>query len=210
MVSQYLKTIQALALGILVFLVIMATSVINQPEFNETSSDIPVVEDQTTPHHMMKEFSQITEYLPANILTSLSKRALTEVKCMALNNYYEAATEGITGMKAVSQVVLNRMDEIGFPSTACGVIYQKNSYVCQFSWTCQKKSLPKLDYESNAWRNAVIAAKQVYLDRQTVKGLEDALFYHATYVNPKWKKVKKVGKVGSHIFYAKKIVIAKA
>lgn len=202
MVSQYLKTIQALALGILVFLVIMATSVINhQPEFNETSTG---TYSEQTNHYMMKEFAQVTEYLPANILTTLSKRALTEVKCIALNNYYEAATEGINGMKAVSQVVLNRMDEVGFPSTACGVIYQKNSLVCQFSWTCQKKALPKLDYESNAWKNAVIAAKQVYLDKQTVRGLEDALFYHATYVNPKWKRVQKVGKVGTHIFYAKK------
>jgi spore germination cell wall hydrolase CwlJ-like protein len=33
--------------------------------------------------------------------------------------------------------------------------------------------------------------------------MEDALYYHADYVNPRWGKVK-VGKIGRHIFYSGK------
>lgn len=149
------------------------------------------------------EFDTVASLLPVNVINTLTRHAIKQVHCMALNNFYEAAGEGIDGMRAVSQVVVNRMDEKGFPETACGVINHKTKHTCQFSWKCQSPAtLPKLDYTSKEWKNAVTAAKMVYIDGKKVSGLESALFYHATYVKPKWKKVKRVKKVGSHIFYA--------
>ena len=143
-------------------------------------------------------FKSVVDSLPENTIDNITPTTIKELKCMALNNYYEAATEGVRGMQAVSQVVLNRTGENGFPKTPCGVIYQKK----QFSWTFQK-TLPKLDFESIKWRQAVHVAKQMYIDNHRVKGLEDALFYHADYVNPRWANVVKLRKIGAHIFYGR-------
>lgn len=173
------------------------------PEVDLPDSSV-VSQPQTTKiKKFKKEFGDIVDLLPMSVLADVTSSALKEIRCMALNNYYEAATEGVAGMKAVSQVVLNRTDEKGFPQTACGVIHQKTNYTCQFSWVCAK-SLPKLNTDSDAWKNAVQVAKVMYIDGHTVSGLENALFYHATYVNPKWKRVTKVKQVGAHIFYKKK------
>ncbi len=46
------------------------------------------------------------------------------VRCMALNLYWEARSEGREGMLAVGWVVLNRMAHPKFPNTVCEVIQQ--------------------------------------------------------------------------------------
>lgn len=76
---------------------------------------------------------------------SLSDRARVvmsdaEIKCMAEVIYYEARGEGTTGMVGVGYVVLNRMGSDKFkPSTACGIVYERNRRGCQFSWVCDGK-----------------------------------------------------------------------
>jgi hypothetical protein len=174
--------------------------------FNERQTEISfVVGEEVTrpiPHEIKRDFKKVLEFLPHNIISELTYDTAKQLQCMALNNYYEAATEGVDGMLAVSQVVVNRVGERGFPSTACDVVYQKTKSTCQFSWHCQK-TLPKLDTDSNAWRNAVYAATHIYIDGNSVSGLDDALFYHADYVRPNWKRLVKVKKIGTHIFYKK-------
>ncbi len=163
----------------------------------------PAYAHETETNSVHKEFHRdllpVVSILPTKVLNDLSFSGIREIRCMALNNYFEAATEGIIGMQAVSQVVLNRVGVKGFPRTACDVIYQKS----QFSWTNQRR-LPKLDFASEAWRQAVIVAKQMYVDGHTVAGLRNALFYHADYVDPQWRGVIRIKQIGSHIFYGKK------
>jgi spore germination cell wall hydrolase CwlJ-like protein len=43
-------------------------------------------------------------------------------------------------------------------------------------------------------------AKKVLLEGFRLPGLENALFYHATYINPGWNR-KKIQTIGQHIFY---------
>jgi len=157
-----------------------------------------VPEQKKTQQNSFDNFKHVVDILPTVVVENLTMKTVKQLNCLALNNYYEAATEGIKGMQAVSQVVMNRMSESGFPGTPCDVIYQKK----QFSWTFQRYR-QKLDTNSNQWRQAVHVAKQMYLDNHRVKGLEDALFYHADYVNPRWNKVVKLQKIGTHIFYGR-------
>ena len=70
---------------------------------------------------------------------------LTEDDCMALATYKEARGEPIIGQAAVIKVILNRMKHAEFPSTACGVVFQKTFKVCQFSWACKRVTLPSVD-----------------------------------------------------------------
>ena len=50
------------------------------------------------------------------------------------------------------------------------------------------------------WRESEEVAKKVLLEGFRLPGLTDALYYHATYVSPGWKR-EKIQTIGQHIFY---------
>ena len=125
-----------------------------------------------------------------------------DIRCLALNMYFEARNESELGKLAVSQVVLNRVSDKRFPNTICGVIQQGGEderHRCQFSWWCDGRSdIPR---ESRAWSSSVAFAKDIYfgLYDDPTKG---ALWYHADYVKPSWRKSLDLGpKIGRHLFY---------
>ena len=51
--------------------------------------------------------------------------ASREADCMAKAIYFEARGEVMGGKKAVGTVIYNRMESKVFPTTACGVVYQR-------------------------------------------------------------------------------------
>jgi len=124
------------------------------------------------------------------------------LECLAMNIYKEARGESFEGKVAVAQVTINRVDHPKFPKDICSVVYQKNvvmeKVVCQFSWYCEginhKKPNDKLYEESYA------IAKKVLLEGFRLDSLNDAIYFHAVYVNPSWP-YQKIGKIGNHIFY---------
>lgn len=118
-----------------------------------------------------------------------------QLKCLADSVYYEAGNQSYQGKVAVASIVMNRVRDRRFPSTPCGVIYQKNGRMCQFSWTCGGKR--KID--RNQYADALKVAEQVLYSR-VGDNTSGALFFHAKYVNPKWK-YQRVKVIGSHIFY---------
>jgi spore germination cell wall hydrolase CwlJ-like protein len=125
------------------------------------------------------------------------------IECLALNVYREAGNEPFEGKVAVAQVTLNRVDDGRFGKDVCSVVYQKNvvmeKVVCQFSWYCDSvhRSRP-INKESYA--DSLAVSKKVLLEGFRLDSLEDALFYHADYVNPRWPH-ERITKVGTHIFY---------
>ncbi len=136
----------------------------------------------------------------SQITAEMRERQLT---CLARNIYYEAGSEPFEGKVAVAQVTMNRVESGLFPDDVCKTIYQKNVFyekvVCQFSWYCDRAATVRPIHKGN-YEESMVAAKKVLLEGFRLPSLEDALFYHADYVNPGWKKVK-VAKIGRHIFY---------
>ncbi len=126
-----------------------------------------------------------------------------QLQCLARNIYHEAGGEPFEGKVAVAQVTLNRADRRGFPDDICQVIYQKNvvyeKVICQFSWTCDRQSGLK-PANSAAWEESMKVAKKVLLEGFRLPSLGYALYFHADYINPGWKR-KKVAHIGRHIFY---------
>ena len=47
------------------------------------------------------------------------------VRCLALNMYHEARSQGTAGLFAVSAVVINRVNDSRFPNSVCEVVYQE-------------------------------------------------------------------------------------
>lgn len=116
--------------------------------------------------------------------------------CLALNVYFEARGEGVTEQVAVAQVVMNRVEDVRFPDTVCGVVYERR----QFSWYWDGKSdWPR---EVGAWELAQVVAVAV-LDGWFWRDLTSgALYYHAPYVSPRWSVgVEPVYEDSAHLFY---------
>lgn len=128
----------------------------------------------------------------------LNRHDKQQIQCLAENAYFEAGNQSKTGMIAVTNVVMNRVNDKRFPKTPCGVIKQKASGVCQFSWVCEGK---KRIHDLALFEKTKHIAEQVYL-----KNVGDvtggAKFYHADYVSPSWGRVfDRTRKIGDHIFY---------
>ena len=130
-----------------------------------------------------------------------------QLTCMAQNVYYEAGHEPPEGKLAVAQVVMNRVESGRFGKDPCQVIHQKNVFydkvVCQFSWYCENPG-QKRPKNTQAYNESMEASKMVLMEGFRLPGLQDALYYHADYVNPQWGKPK-VAKIGRHIFYKERI-----
>lgn len=117
-----------------------------------------------------------------------------ELECLATGVYFESKGEPLTGQLAVGQVIANRAASGRFPSTYCGVLFQRS----QFSFI-RGKALPSAPRSSKHWKTAVAIAKIV--DRELKQSsVGKALFFHARYVSPGWR-LKRVASIGNHIFY---------
>jgi spore germination cell wall hydrolase CwlJ-like protein len=129
-----------------------------------------------------------------------------QLDCLALNIYREAGHEPFEGKVAVAQVTLNRVAHPDFPKDVCGVVYQKTKVVekvvCQFSWYCDSTHRNR-PVNKEAYNESYEVAKKVLLEGFKLDVLKDALYYHATYVNPRWQ-LEKIGVIGQHIFYKPK------
>lgn len=137
----------------------------------------------------------------SQVTAAVRERQLT---CLAKNIFHEAASEPFEGKVAVAQVTLNRVASGLFPDDVCRTIYQKNiiyeKVVCQFSWVCDRVIVDKRISNHPNYHESMEVAKKVLLEGFRLPSLHDALYYHADYVNPGWKK-EKVAKIGRHIFY---------
>jgi spore germination cell wall hydrolase CwlJ-like protein len=131
-----------------------------------------------------------------------------EIKCLADNIYFEAKSEPLEGQLAVAEVTLNRVTHPEYPKTVCGVVWQKNKdrrtgrTVAQFSWTLDGRSDVPKSKETYDQIYALAEEVLLYGMDSAIVGSE-ALFYHATYVKPRWaRKMERVMRIGNHIFYA--------
>ena len=132
------------------------------------------------------------------------------LECLTQAVYYEAASEGADGQRAVAQVVLNRMRHPGYPASVCGVVYQGSERAtgCQFTFTCDG-SLARIPIQS-LWQQSRRIANEA-LSGKVYAPVGHATHYHADYVLPYWAdSLDKSTQVGRHIFYRFKNALGSA
>ena len=148
-------------------------------------------EKRAKPYKFAASFSSVQ---PANFSLQLH--------CLALNIYHEARGESERGKRAVGHVVMNRVTDHRFPRSVCQVVRQggeRRRYRCQFSWWCDGR--PDRPRNQSAWDASIEIAREVIVG-QSADPTGGALWYHADYVSPYWRKAFKRGpKIGTHIFY---------
>ncbi|QIG54200.1 cell wall hydrolase [Altererythrobacter sp. BO-6] len=123
--------------------------------------------------------------------------ALSEqMRCLAGAVYFEARGEPLAGQLAVAQVVINRTESGRFPSSYCGVVYQR----AQFSFV-RGGEMPQVKAGSQAWQQAKAIARIAHEGLWDSEA-GDALYFHAKYVRPSWSHKKTArATINRHVFY---------
>lgn len=139
---------------------------------------------------------------------------MKQLACLAVNIFYEANGESVTGQAAVARVVLNRVSH-GFARTPCDVVYQTirvvktdedsgediSVKICQFSWVCDGKEAPSK--QNTRYKQAEkIALAVMTEDAFSDVVPKNALFFHNALVKPNWP-YRQVAMIGNHVFYSK-------
>lgn len=117
-----------------------------------------------------------------------------ELECLAGAIYFESKSESLAGQLAVGHVIANRAASGRFPSSYCGVVFQRS----QFSFV-RGHSMPYIPRASQDWKDAVAIAKIVD-QKLHASPMGKALFFHARRVSPGWRMAR-VGTLGNHVFY---------
>lgn len=127
--------------------------------------------------------------------------ASRDLECLTQAAYYEARGEGRDGMRAVAQVVLNRVRHRAFPNSVCGVVFQGagRRTGCQFSFTCDGSMRGRVNRA--AWNRAREIASSA-LSGAVEARVGNATHFHTTGVSPRWRhSLIQVAHVGDHLFY---------
>lgn len=161
---------------------------------------------QTSSKAIQLQTQQKSDFKHKVSFEQLTSKTQKEVMCLAENIFFESANEPLSGQVAVAMVTLNRVNNEQFPDTICGVVKQiKYRGVCQFSWYCEgKKPMKDLTrHDKVLYNNIINLAVDVYANHDKMNDpSRGALFYHANYVRPIWRKdLDKVAVIGNHIFY---------
>jgi spore germination cell wall hydrolase CwlJ-like protein len=157
---------------------------------------------------MMKYFT-----VAISLLISSSAQAedisSVDMKCLALNSYFESRNQSPNGGIAVTHVVLNRVADKRYPSTICEVVKQgiknKDGSIrrnkCQFSWYCD--GLSDKPREPESWVDALnrtIVALELYKEGFDIS--HGSTHYHSKNVKPYWSKtIDYITTIDDHHFY---------
>lgn len=168
---------------LLLSITLAACASIPQASTTVTQWPTPIAEFEIQPSTESMEFPiPILEVADAELdwplpVLPLHERAVVrftnaEVRCMAEVIYREARGEPEIGQIGVGYVVLNRMASPNYPSTICGVVYDRK-HGCQFSWACGKARGPMRSAEYQ--RSEEIAL--LVMSRIVENPVDDATFF---------------------------------
>jgi spore germination cell wall hydrolase CwlJ-like protein len=130
-------------------------------------------------------------------------QVVQDLHALAQNVFHEARGESIEGRRAVAWTTLNRTRDGRWPKTIAGVVWQHK----QFSWTrfkSRRHLTLRTDLEVEAWRQAVIAAYEVYFRKVDDPTKGATHFFAHRVVTPQWSRsFKHRVRIGGHTFLRK-------
>jgi len=115
--------------------------------------------------------------------------------CLAVALYYEARGEPAEGIKAVAEVIINRVYDDRYPDSVCDVVWEPK----QFSFTDDGLSDTPAP-EDPSWKMVKTSAKEAL--QGNLVGISST-HYHSNKVSPSWSRHYRLdGVIGNHIFYS--------
>jgi N-acetylmuramoyl-L-alanine amidase len=161
------------------------------PDLLSAPSDDPLAPAAKEPDEAISQGATLAEAVESLRGSDPGSR---EIECLAGAIYFESKSESLQGQLAVGHVIANRANSGRFPSSYCGVVFQRS----QFSFV-RGRSLPHIPRASRDWQEAVAIAKIVDRDLRP-SPVGKALFFHARRVSPGWR-LTRVATLGNHVFY---------
>lgn len=115
------------------------------------------------------------------------------ILCLAQNLFFEAHNEPVEGLQAVAATVFNRMALQGYPSTVCGVVYQKY----QYSWT-----LDTSNWGRTPPKEYMDMATEFLTEKLQLREMFPVTHFHRVDIHPRWADtLTYVATFGQHKFY---------
>ncbi len=126
---------------------------------------------------------------------------------MALTMWGEARGSGEDGMRAVGHVIDNRRTSGRHGAFATDTVSAAWQFSCWNPGDPNLRAIENIDRlapdsrDYRLWRAARRIADEILAGR-SADPTGGALFYHATYVSPRWSRgVPPVGRIGGHLFF---------
>jgi len=141
---------------------------------------------------LLAAMALLTMMLPSPAQAGLDR----QMECLAKAVYWEARNQPFNAQVAVAQVVLNRVEDGRFRSDICGVVFQRDSRGCQFTWVCTNATRRPRDQQP--WQVAQVAAYVAVFDYIDV--VNGAIFFHDTSVR-RWSHMERTARIGELVFY---------
>jgi len=155
--------------------------------------------DSTAPSRAQDVAAQLRGEQGLDPHADKQRHATRDLDCLTDAVYFEARGESKRGQQAVATVVLNRVKNPNFPKSVCGVVFQRASGGCQFSFACDGSMRHGRD--EDAWEQARRVAARA-LSGYVLRDIGSATHFHTIDVSPDWgSQMLKVAQVGLHVFY---------
>ncbi len=163
------------------------------------TSELPIVPTPDAPDTPLSGETAPTARVTGDLASMVAQLRSTEagsreLECLAGAIYFESKSESLKGQLAVGHVIANRTASGRFPTSYCGVVYQRS----QFSFV-RSGSMPKIARSHIQWKNAVAIAR-IVARKLAPTPVAKALFFHARRFSPGWR-LTRVATLGNHVFY---------
>lgn len=167
-----------------------------QPEIRFVSNEVVQALPETSVEAEQAPTSGANSLYELVASTQVNYEFSREMRCLAQGVYFESRGEPLAGQLAVAQVIVNRAESSLFPNDYCSVITQR----AQFSFV-RAGHIPEPNTGSAAWQRAKAIARIAHGELWQSEA-QDALFFHATHVRPRWAS-RKVARatIDRHVFY---------
>lgn len=130
------------------------------------------------------------------IAPSAANAKKSDLKCLALNIFFEAQGESRAGQVGVGMVTINRARSGLFQSSICGVVYAYR----QFSWVLDK--YPNTPPKNSSWSNALKIAGSILGGKEKDPTNKASHFFNPKKINASWATdYTYVTTIGNHSFY---------
>lgn len=124
---------------------------------------------------------------------------MTPLTCLAVAIFFEARAEPVSGMEAVANVIINRVEDSRYPDTVCDVVWERKQFSFTHDGLTDDPETHTGHQDKMAWDTSQEVAKEAL--QGNLMGISST-HYHAINVLPFWSKhYIKDGKIGNHVFY---------
>ncbi len=122
-----------------------------------------------------------------------------DVKLLAQLIHHEAGNQGVNGMIAVGEVVMNRVKSSLFPNTIKEVVYQKG----QFSGVSSISSITPSETELSIAQNVIAGNMKVFQNENVLFFRNPSYAGYSASQNVNWGSLKWYTSINQHAFYTK-------